>query len=63
MMCVFSVSRYGDRIPKAIHSKAFCIIWITCGLVIVALFMSFITTTLTTEIIGKEKMIYGSKVS
>ncbi|KAK3717533.1 hypothetical protein QZH41_013793, partial [Actinostola sp. cb2023] len=54
---------YGDRVPKAVHSKSFAIVWITGGLVIVALFMSFITTSLTTEIMSSETMIYGSKVA
>ena len=49
--------------PRAIHSKLFGIVWITCGLVIIALVMSFITTSLTMDIIKSDISVYGSKVS
>ena len=55
--------RYGDRVPRGIHSKLFGIVWITCGLVIIALVMSFITTSLTMDIIKSDIPVYGSKVS
>ena len=55
--------RYGDRIPRGIHSKLFGIVWIACGLVIIALLMSFITTSLTMDIIKSDIPVYGSKVS
>ncbi|XP_001623142.2 uncharacterized protein LOC5501884 isoform X2 [Nematostella vectensis] len=54
---------YGDRFPKGYHSKLFAIVWITCGLVIVALLMSFITTSLTAEIVGSKTMVYGTKIA
>ncbi|XP_022795633.1 uncharacterized protein LOC111334203 [Stylophora pistillata] len=54
---------YGDRVPRAIHSKFFGIVWITCGLVIIALVMSFITTSLTMDVIKSDIAVYGSKVS
>ncbi|KAJ7390409.1 hypothetical protein OS493_025666 [Desmophyllum pertusum] len=54
---------YGDRVPRGIHSKLFGIVWITCGLVIIALVMSFITTSLTMDIIKSDIPVYGSKVS
>ncbi|XP_068752195.1 uncharacterized protein [Montipora capricornis] len=54
---------YGDRVPHAIHSKLFGIVWITCGLVIIALVMSFITTSLTMDIIKSDIPVYGSKVA
>lgn len=49
--------------PRAIHSKLFGIVWITCGLVIIALVMSFITTSLTMDVIKSDIPVYGSKVS
>ena len=49
--------------PRALHSKLFGIVWITCGLVIIALVMSFITTSLTMDVIKSETPVYGSKVS
>ena len=49
--------------PRAIHSKLFGIVWITCGLVIIALVMSFITTSLTMDVIKSDISVYGSKVS
>ena len=48
--------------PRAIHSKLFGIVWITCGLVIIALVMSFITTSLTMDVIKSSIPVYGSKV-
>lgn len=59
----FLFVRYGDRVPRAIHSKLFGIVWITCGLIIIALVMSFITTSLTMDIIKSDIPVYGSKVS
>lgn len=48
--------------PRGIHSKLFGIVWINCGLIIIALVISFITTSLTMNVIKSDIAVYGSKV-
>jgi len=54
---------YGDIAPIGVPGRMFAIIWILTGLVIIAIFTSVITTSLTVVSLTSGKKLYGSKVA
>ena len=54
---------YGDKVPKSIIGRLFGVIWINVGLVILAMFMGIITTSLTANSLGHVTTLYGMSVS
>lgn len=42
-----SFYRYGDRSPKSILARIFCIFWILCGIILVSLFTGLVTAALS----------------
>lgn len=54
---------YGDRAPKSIPGRIFCIIWTLTGLVLISVLVGTIASSLTTAVVEKEVMLYGTEVS
>lgn len=54
---------YGDKVPKSIIGRLFGVIWINVGLVILAMFMGIITTSLTANSLGHVTTLYGMSVA
>ena len=61
---IFTVSnlRYGDRSPKSPYARAFCIIWILLGIVLISLFTGLITAALSVSATPVFK-VNGAKVN
>ena len=53
---------YGDIAPVSVPARIFAIAWILTGLVIVAIFTSVLSATLTVTVLSSEVKLYGSKV-
>lgn len=53
---------YGDIAPLGVPGRLFAIMWILTGLVIIAIFTSVITTSLTVVTMSSSKKLYGSVV-
>ena len=60
--CSFIFNRYGDKVPKAYVSKAFAIIWILIGLVIMGILSGALTSAVTSFVFETDIMLYGTKV-
>lgn len=58
--CVFS--RYGDLVPRGYTGRCIGIVWILTGLVLVSLFSSVVTFSLTASVIDQNIMLYGTRV-
>ena len=54
---------YGDKTPRTAIGRSLAIAWILIGIVMISLFTSFMSTGLTSITLGRDPMIYGSKVS
>ncbi|XP_028415876.1 uncharacterized protein LOC114539447 [Dendronephthya gigantea] len=54
---------YGDIAPKTVLGRLFTILWISAGLVILAMYMGVVTTSLTTTRLEGTQHFYGIKVS
>ena len=59
---LFPSYRYGDIAPRGVPGRLFAIVWILCGLVIIAIFTSVVTTSLTVVTLSTTKNLYGSMV-
>ena len=59
----FAFSRYGDRSPLGFAGRLFAMTWVMTGLVIIAMTMSAITTSLTTITLESAPKLYGTKVT
>ena len=57
-------SRYGDRTPISVVAKLVSICWIIVGLVIVSVFTSMISSSLTVvvTVMEQEAVLYGTNV-
>ncbi|KAL9958642.1 hypothetical protein ACROYT_G035690 [Oculina patagonica] len=54
---------YGDKVPKTYVSKAFAIIWILTGLVIMGILSGALTSAVTSFVFETDVMLYGTKVA
>lgn len=55
---------YGDITPRGKATRIFAVLWTLCGIVIISVCTSTITTSLTeVYAINTKQMLYGSKVS
>ncbi|XP_031556522.1 uncharacterized protein LOC116293260 [Actinia tenebrosa] len=52
---------YGDRAPKSLLARVFCIVWILVGIIIIAIFTAIITASLSASI-QHHFTVHGSKV-
>ena len=59
---ITTLSRYGDITPKTILGRLFTIVWISVGLVILAMYMGVVTTSLTTTRLEGTQHFYGITV-
>ena len=57
-----SFRRYGDKVPKANVSKAFAIVWILTGLVMMSILSGALTTAITIFVFEADIILYGTKV-
>ena len=57
-----SFCRYGDKVPKANVSKAFAIVWILTGLVMMSILSGALTAAITIFVFESNIMLYGTKV-
>ena len=53
---------YGDKSPRSIPARLFAVVWITVGLVILAMFMGIVTTSLTASNLEGISNLYGQEV-
>ncbi|CAB3988599.1 Potassium voltage-gated channel subfamily F member 1, partial [Paramuricea clavata] len=53
---------YGDRSPKGYISRAFAIVWILVGLVVISITTGVITTSLTAITLSTNLKLYGAKI-
>ena len=56
------VYRYGDYVPSSFPAKAFMIIWILTGLVVVSIFGGAVSSGMSVANLDKEYKLYGTKV-
>lgn len=61
-LTIFVISRYGDVTPKTILGRLFTILWISAGLVILAMYMGVVTTSLTATRLEGTQHFYGITV-
>ena len=61
-MLLILLYRYGDVTPKTILGRLFTIIWISAGLVILAMYMGVVTTSLTATRLEGTQHFYGITV-
>ena len=62
-MCVYyHFFRYGDRVPMGFWSRLFAVVWILTGLVMASVLIGVLATSLTFHTIGKDVILYGTKV-
>ncbi|XP_032241204.2 uncharacterized protein LOC5515526 isoform X2 [Nematostella vectensis] len=54
---------YGDKVPAGPISRVVAIIWVLTGLVMISLFMSVLTSSMTITIVGEKIMLYGTEVA
>ncbi|EDO40070.1 predicted protein [Nematostella vectensis] len=54
---------YGDKVPRSVPSRLFAVVWINAGLVIIAMFMGIVTSSLSSNMIGNASHLYGMVVS
>lgn len=47
----FPSDRYGDRCPQSIPAKIFAMVWFLVGLIIFAIFMGSLASTLTVTVV------------
>ncbi|XP_068753167.1 uncharacterized protein [Montipora capricornis] len=52
---------YGDRSPKSVLGRVFCILWIITGVIIVSIFTALVTASLSASTVQVFK-IHGSKI-
>ncbi|KAK3735597.1 hypothetical protein QZH41_013716, partial [Actinostola sp. cb2023] len=52
---------YGDRAPKSLLARIFCIVWILVGIIIIAIFTAIITASLSASI-QHHFTVHGAKV-
>lgn len=57
----YSPSRYGDRAPKSVIARLFCIIWIMVGLTVCSVMTATLTAALATAP-GRDMELVGKKV-
>ena len=57
-----SLCRYGDKVPRSVAGRLFAVVWINAGLVILAIFMGVITTSLTSSSLQHISHLYGTTV-
>ena len=57
------MTSYGDKVPKSVLGRLFAVVWINVGLVILAVFMGIITTSLTSSSMENVSNLYGLPVS
>ncbi|EDO26354.1 predicted protein, partial [Nematostella vectensis] len=50
---------YGDKVPRSVPSRLFAVVWINAGLVIIAMFMGIVTSSLSSNMIGNASHLYG----
>ena len=62
---VFCLSyfRYGDKVPRSVVGRLFCVVWINVGLVILAIFMGMITASLFSNSLEQISNLYGIPVT
>lgn len=59
---IYDYCRYGDKVPKANASKAFAIVWILTGLVMMGILSGALTTAITIFVFEADIILYGTKV-
>lgn len=54
--------RYGDKVPRSVGGRLFSVVWINVGLVILAIYMGIVTSSLSSNSIEQVNNIYGMPV-
>ena len=62
ILFIYDCCRYGDKVPKANVSKAFAIVWILTGLVMMGILSGALTTAITIFVFESDIILFGTKV-
>ena len=62
ILFIYDFCSYGDKVPKANVSKAFAIVWILTGLVMMGILSGALTTAVTIFVFETDIILYGTKV-
>lgn len=60
---MFFFLSYGDKVPRSVGSRLFGVVWINVGLVILAIYMGIVTSSLSTNSLEQVNNIYGMPVN
>lgn len=60
---VLFIFSYGDKVPRSIGGRLFGVVWINVGLVILAIYMGIVTSSLSSNSLEQVNNIYGMPVS
>ena len=62
-LLIYSLCRYGDRLPLSHVARLVAIVWTLAGVIITGLLVGGIAVSLTNETVGMDYKLYGAKVS
>lgn len=60
---MFLFLSYGDKVPRSVGGRLFGVVWINVGLVILAIYMGIVTSSLSTNSLEQVNNIYGMPVN
>lgn len=60
---MFLFLSYGDKVPRSFGGRLFGVVWINVGLVILAIYMGIVTSSLSTNSLEQVNNIYGMPVN
>lgn len=60
---MFFFLSYGDKVPRSVGGRLFGVVWINVGLVILAIYMGIVTSSLSTNSLEQVNNIYGMPVN